>query len=369
MRTESSDTDKPVIYETSGKSFRVMDILDSLPFYVLLVDADHHIIDANQATYKQLGVKREEIIGQYCPAVIHDMDHPFSGCPLEEAVEKNRAVERELFDEKTKRWFVSSMYPTRAFTEQGKRVYLHVVFDVTDRRLAQEQLKASHEQLRRLSAHLESVREEEKNKIARDLHDSTSQVLASLHMYLEAAIETLPAGSDKSKELLRKAQTLSTTILDDIHRLIYELRPFVIDELGLEAAIHSMLENYLKFTSLKVHFTTSGQTTRLSPQLEIMLFRVIQEAFNNIVKHANARNAYLKLQYKKKSIKISIRDDGIGFNVQETRRPKIPIQGLGLISMKERIELVNGSLVINSSPGSGTKIIIEVPAFNGEVDG
>ena len=112
-----------------------------------------------------------------------------------------------------------------------------MVNDITDRKQAQEQLAVSMEKLRKLSAHLENVREEEKRKIARDLHDETSQLLASLHAHLDAAIATLPEGAQKSEQLLRKAETMSTRILDEIHRIIYELRPSLLDELRTHSRI------------------------------------------------------------------------------------------------------------------------------------
>jgi PAS domain S-box-containing protein len=350
----------------SGIKTNAMDIMDSLPFYVILLDKNHNIIDANEAVNKQLGVNRQEILGKYCPAVIHGLQQPFSGCPLEETVAKNIGIEKELFDDKNNRWVISSTYPTRAHTKEGKRIYLHLVIDVTDRKLAQEQLKASHEQLRHLSAYIESVREAEKKKIARDLHDETSQTLASLHAYLEAAIETLPSGTEKTRDLLKKAQILSTDILDGIHALIYELRPSTLDELGLVAAVNSMLDNFLKVSKLKIHFKTAGRVVRLTPSLEIMLFRVIQEAFNNVIKHAQAKNARLLMQFKKQMVRIEIRDDGVGFDTQETNGINHMPRGFGLLGIKERVELVNGSLDIKSSLGQGTIIIIEVPVNDGD---
>jgi PAS domain S-box-containing protein len=287
----------------------ILDILDALPFYVLLVDDNHHILEANKAVYTHLGVKREDILGKYCPMVIHGLQQPFQGCPLEEAAEKNQAVERELFDPESGRWAISAVYPITALTRDNKRVFLHTVTDVSERKQAQEQLRISHEQLRSLSAHLESVREEEKREIARDLHDETSQLLASLYAHLEAAIETLPEDTDKTKAFLRKAQTLSTTILDEIGKLIYELRPAGLDELGLVAAIGSLADSHLKAAGLGVSLKTTGRVRRLPPSLEIALFRVVQEAFNNIARHAQASKAAVSVHFKKDSIKVRIQDN------------------------------------------------------------
>jgi PAS domain S-box-containing protein len=350
-------------------NFDVKDILDALPFYVLLVDEDHTVISANEAIHSQLGVKREDLIGGYCPKVVHGTDSPFPGCPLEESAEKNMAIEREIYDQVSRHWVMSAIYPTRVLTPAGKRVFLHVVIDITERKQAQEQLRISHDQLRSLSAHLESVREEEKRVIARDLHDETSQLLASLSAHLEAATRSLPDGSERTRSLLKTAQTISTTILDEIHKLIYELRPSVLDKLGLIAAINSLIDNYLSVLGIKVKFKTSGKERRLLPSSEIVLFRIIQEGFNNIAKHARAKKVQVNMHFGKKSIKIRIQDDGVGFNVADTLEMKDRSHGWGLIGMRERVELVNGSLIINSKPDVGTELVIEVPFAAGDGNG
>jgi PAS domain S-box-containing protein len=355
--------------QNQGFGLGVLDIINALPFYVIIVDAEHNILEANEAVYTHLGVKREDILGKYCPQVIHGLDHPFDGCPLEEAVEKNQAVETELLDKKTGRWVRSVVFPLKATSHNCKQLFLHIVTDVTERKQAEEQLRTSHEQLRSLSAHLESVREEEKKKIARDLHDETSQLLASLGAHLEAAIETLPEGAGKSETFLRKSQAMSIRILDELHKLIYDLRPALLDELGLMPAISSLADSHLTVSGVKVSLRSSGRARRLPPSLETTLFRVVQEAFSNVVKHAHAGHVRVRMDFKKDRLLISIKDDGTGFDVQEAIKSKDRPRGLGLLNMEERIKLVDGSFTVNSSPGSGTEIMIEVSLKSGGHNG
>jgi PAS domain S-box-containing protein len=355
--------------DTSNEYGRdIQDIIDALPFYVLLVDEDHHILEANSAVYRQFGLRREDILGAYCPAVIHGLNHPFPGCPLEEASKNNQAVERELFDSESGRWVISAVYPIEGATRNNRRVFLHIVTDITERKRAQEALELAHEQLRAVSAHLESVREEEKRKIARDLHDETSQLLSSLHAYLEAAITTLPEDAKKSAALLKTAQKLSTTILDEIHDLIYELRPTILDGLGLVAAVRSLGDSRLKAAGIKLTITITGKERRLSSSSEIALFRIIQEALNNITNYSHAGEATLNFHFKKDGIKVNIKDNVVGFDVQQAMSLKNRPHGLGLLSMKERAELLNGSLAIKSGPGKGTDIIVQVPLTIGVRD-
>jgi signal transduction histidine kinase len=212
-----------------------------------------------------------------------------------------------------------------------------------------------------------SIQEEERKRIARELHDETSQVLASLTANLEAAIGMLPTNTDKTKAILKKSQALSVDILDEINRLIYELRPALLDDWGLVAAARWLVDNRLGEAGVKVKFKTLGQERRLHPQLEATLFRVIQEAVSNIARHAQAKHASISLRFMKKAVVVHIRDDGRGFNVRETISAKDRPRGLGLLGMKERVELANGTLVIRSHPdGGGTEIDVKI-TLNGEV--
>ena len=340
----------------------ILDIMDALPFYVLLVDAHHYILQANRAVRKHLGLEPQDVVGKYCPKVIHGLDEPFYACPLEEAVEKDQPVEIEAFDPESGRWVNSAIYPTQGLTRDGKRIYFHMVTDITNRKQNEERLRASRKQLRSLLAHLESVREEERKKMARELHDEASQVLASLTASLEAAAGMLPASANKTKAILRKAQALSIHISDDINKLIYELRPTLLDDLGLVAATRWLADNILGAAGVTVNFKTAGQVRRLAPQLETTLFRVTQEAVYNIARHAHAKNASIGLHFKKAAVRVHVKDDGCGFDVEEAISSKDRPRGFGLLGMKERVESMNGTFSIRSRPGSsGTEINVKIP--------
>jgi signal transduction histidine kinase len=207
-----------------------------------------------------------------------------------------------------------------------------------------------------------SIQEEERKRIARELHDETSQVIASLTASLEATLAMLPPGAEKARGMLEKTRGLSINILDEIHRLIYELRPSLLDDLGLVAAARWLAEVNLEASGINVSFDISGRQRRLPPRIEATLFRVIQEAVNNISRHARARNAAISLGFKRNAIQVRIRDDGRGFDVDEAISSRERPRGLGLLGMKERISIVSGKIDIESHPGGGgTEIIIEIP--------
>ena len=242
-------------------------------------------------------------------------------------------------------------------------------------------LEASHGELKRMyrdTRHKEKIRrellhellslqEEERKRIARELHDETSQAVTSISANLEAAINMLPTNVQKAKAIIRKTQKQSINILEEINRLIYELRPAVLDDLGLVSAIRWLAETNLEKAGVLVNFKIAGPVKRLGIKLETVLFRVIQEVVQNIAKHADAKNVNINLNIKKTAIKVQITDDGRGFDVKEAIIAKDRPRGLGLLGMRERVELVGGRLDIRSdSGGGGTEIKIEIP-LNQEV--
>lgn len=124
-------------------------IFDAFPFYVILLDSKHNVLSANNAVVEILGVNLGELVGRYCPKIVHGLDVPYPGCPLEEAVEKNCAIERELFDQATKRWVKSAVYPTQYKLPDGGRVYIHFTHDITEHKKAEEERKMSLKVLKR----------------------------------------------------------------------------------------------------------------------------------------------------------------------------------------------------------------------------
>ncbi|UCC17765.1 MAG: GAF domain-containing protein [Dehalococcoidales bacterium] len=207
-----------------------------------------------------------------------------------------------------------------------------------------------------------SLQEAERKRIARELHDETSQVLASLAASLEAAVSILSTNPEKAKNLIKKAQALSVNILDEINNLVYELRPSLLDDLGLVAAVRWLSENKLVKENITVNFKPVGEMSRLTTQMETALFRVTQEALNNIARHSRAKSVNIRLHFKKNAVKLQIGDDGIGFDVEEAINSKERPRGLGLLGMRERIESMNGTLnILSQYEGGGTEINIEIP--------
>lgn len=340
----------------------VLDVINALPFYTLLINEDHEILLANNAVRAYLGVSPGDLVGQFCPKVIHGLDGPFDGCPLEDAVTKGEIVEKELLDKESGFWFKSAIYPIDGVLINGKRVFFHMVTDITARKKAEEQLRLSHMELRSLLANVQSVREEERKRIARDLHDETLQLIASTIALMESALITLSSQPEKAKALIRRAQNLCVNVVDELQRLIHELRPLLLDDLGLIAAIESLIQNNLESLGIKVSFEIVGKKKRLPSELEVTLYRIIQEAVNNIAKHADAGNVIIRVLFMKEHIEVLIKDNGKGFNVEKAMDFTTGLHSFGLLNMKERIYEVRGVFNIQSNCDKGeTTINIKIP--------
>ncbi len=335
----------------------IVDILDALPFYVMLVDEHHHILKANRAVQAQLGLKPEDIIGKYCPEVVHGLSEPWYACPLEEAVRKGQAVEREALDQKSGRWIRSAIYPTGKLTPDGSRILFHMVSDITDRKEAEEQLQASREQLRSLSAHLESVREEERKNMAGEIHDELGQILTALKIDLSSLAE----GSTEEQQLLpKKVKSMSElidTAIETVKRISMELRPAILDDLGIAVALEWQTEDFSRRTRIKCKFTSRPKDIVLDADRSIALFRIFQEALTNVARHSQASKVRAVLTKETDMVVLTIKDNGKGIEEKEIADPK----AFGIIGMRERAHFLGGEVRFNSAAGKGTSITVSIP--------
>jgi signal transduction histidine kinase len=223
-------------------------------------------------------------------------------------------------------------------------------------RLHEERLAILRQQLAQVTA----AQEEERQRIARELHDGVGPALASLNLRLRTAgklVQPNPAAAQELKELA----DLTQANIQDIRRLIYDLRPAVLDELGLVAALKEYVERYQQEQGLSVKLSLPQGKERLPAPLETTLFRVIQEALTNAARHAKAKHVEVALDWDNAQVSLRIADDGQGFDLREAAARAKGGQHLGLWSIRERIEQLGGRLRIDSQPGTGTTIQATVP--------
>lgn len=222
--------------------------------------------------------------------------------------------------------------------------------------------------LDRLSEHRQSLaaqilraQEAERKRIARELHDETSQALTSVLFNLEAVEQQLPHGSEELSRRLDLTKEIARRTLDETRRLMFDLRPLVLDDLGLVPALRWFLSQRVQPMGLQVDLQVSGFDTRLPEELETALFRILQEAVSNVVKHAKAKNLSITLTHAPGQVIGVVQDDGVGFHPVHVAGKADRDRGLGLFGMHERAALVGGSVQIESAPGRGTKMRVTVP--------
>jgi len=206
-----------------------------------------------------------------------------------------------------------------------------------------------------------SAQEEERLRLARELHDETAQALAALTIALDRTRDDLDAGTAEARERVLEARGIAAGLLEDTRRLILGLRPSVLDDLGLVPAIRWLCEASLVDRGIEVAIETEQAGIRLPAHVEVTLFRIIQEAVSNIARHAGATHVRLRLGATDGMARVTIVDDGRGFDVARTIGPAGSERSVGLIGMQERVGLLDGTIDIRSAAGIGTEIVVDVP--------
>jgi PAS domain S-box-containing protein len=223
-------------------------------------------------------------------------------------------------------------------------------------------LKSSRQQqgrLRELSHEIIRVQEDERKRISRELHDVIAQTLVGLNVHVSAlARETADAAKDL-RDRIARTQLLVEESVDTVHRFAGELRPTVLDDLGLIPAMQSFLDSFIAKTGIQVNFEACEGVEEGSDSLRTMLFRVAQEAMTNISRHAKASLVRITLKRTPRVIFMEITDNGQGFDA-EARNPKRGANRLGLVGMRERVEMLGGTFQVESSPGKSTSIRVEI---------
>jgi signal transduction histidine kinase len=208
----------------------------------------------------------------------------------------------------------------------------------------EERERVRQQLLRKLIA----AQEDERKRIARELHDETSQTLAALG---------LAADLGRMDEVRR----LSNRMHEELHRLIIDLRPSVLDDLGLSAAIRWFAERHLASRGIAVRCEIAELDGRLAPEVETALFRAVQEAIVNITRHSEADAVLIQMSADLSGLIVEIEDDGIGFDPARVENEPGSLRGVGLLGMRERLEIIGGTLNIDSEPGGGTRVVMRVP--------
>jgi two-component system sensor histidine kinase UhpB len=208
------------------------------------------------------------------------------------------------------------------------------------------------------------TQENERRRISRELHDEIGQALYAIKFNLEMIDKDLPQATPLVRGRLGEAKSLSSQTLTSMRQLALDLRPTMLDDLGLIPTLRWYVQNFSNRLNIYSNFEAMGLEEKLPPQIETAFYRIIQEALNNIAKHAQADRVEISLMRRDSKILASVQDNGKGFDLDKVLHPESPERGFGLIGIQERVSLLGGQIEIQSRPGSGTLIRIEVPYKN-----
>lgn len=228
--------------------------------------------------------------------------------------------------------------------------------DISERKEAEEKIKSSHDQLRKLSARLQTAREEERTHIAREVHDELGQMLTVLKMDL-ALLERKLDSSDGVAEDIQSMSSLIDGVIQSVRRIATELRPEILDDLGLIDAFESELEAFQNHTGIRSAFVSNVKDLTLERDHKTALFRIFQEALTNVARHAHAGEISVHVDQQENGLVVEIRDNGCGI-------PEDKISGtksLGLLGMRERVLMIGGEICIKGEQGKGTLVQVKIP--------
>jgi signal transduction histidine kinase len=223
-----------------------------------------------------------------------------------------------------------------------------------------DESRQMQQQLRRLSHQVLQAQEEERKRISRELHDHIAQTLICINLDLVALSRQPPASFRDLQQKVARTQRRVEDSVNTLHRFSRELRPPTLDDLGLIPALRSYLKDYQQRTGLRIRFLASAGVERLNNAQSTVLYRVAQAALANIARHAKASRVEVRIHKRLSALRLEIKDDGIGFSL-DGGFPAKPRQRLGLLGMQERLEMVGGTLNLQSAPGRGTALRAEIP--------
>jgi PAS domain S-box-containing protein len=379
------------------------DLYDFAPVGYCSIDESGEILEANLTAAAFLGVERSRLINRRLllfvspanrPVFLAFLKHVFAGT-------KDPVCEARLLKEGAEP-FWASFRAAPAVSLKGARRWCRVAFgNITARKAAEEaqrrveamavrnralqeeiarrlaiekalketkrhqsqllaQSRALHEQLRYLSRQVLRAQEEERKRISRELHDVIAQTLTGINLRLAALKKEAARDTKGVDRNIARTQRLVEHAVNIVHQFARELRPAVLDDLGLIPALHSYLKDLNARTGVRTELTAAATVEQLDPARRTVLYRVAQEALTNVARHARAHRVEVILERLPDRVCMSIKDDGKSFDVERVRRAKGNGQ-LGLLGMRERLEMVGGNLVIESAPGKGTTIQAQIP--------
>ena len=349
-------TEVDQVFETAADGMRI-------------VDRNFRVLRANDTFAEMVGLQKDEIIGKKCHDVFRGEMCDTRGCPLTRVLNGDQYVEYDADKVRPDGTSIPCIVSATPFNRpDGKIVGIVEDFkDISERKRAERDLKESGERLRELAAHLQGIREEERGRIAREIHDELGQVLTALSLDVRWLQKRLPEDRGDLQEKTRTMGALITTTVGSVSRICSELRPAILDDVGLSAAIEWQAGEFSSRTGIVCNIETQPPHIKLSEELSVAIFRIFQETLTNIVRHAQATEVEVELRLTPHEFSMRVSDDGIGIEGSEPHK----IDSFGLLGVRERVHGFGGEIIVYTGDlgGACLDIVIpdpDLPAGNGE---
>ena len=341
---------------------RVGGILDSAMDGIITVNEAQRIVQYNNAAEKMFRRPRAAVMGQPLEVL------------LPERFRQNHRKDIEQFGRTgvtSRRMGVQTVvaglrangeeFPVEAsisqITQDGRKLFTVILRDVTERVRAEQALRQSKEDLRELATLSQSLREREKSQVARELHDELAQALTALKMDVNWIAERLPPGNKPVSAKVSAVIAMLDSTVAATRRIAADLRPLLLDDLGLAAAVEWLVQNFTERTGVACELAMGSGDFDLEEPYASAVFRILQESLTNVARHACATQVEVTFERSELGIGIRVRDNGRGFSASDPRKPKT----LGLMGLRERASLLGGEIRIESEPGLGTTIEVTIP--------
>jgi PAS domain S-box-containing protein len=326
-----------------------------------VLSSAHTVLHCNGRFARFLGARLQSVIGSSMLDLVWPDDHPKLDALLRRAAQRNCRGEIRLQSRKGAPLSVYlSLNPLRL---DSTRAVCLIASDLSETKRAEQELRASSEQLRNLTAHLQSVREEERARISREVHDELGQSLTAVKMDLAWLAGRLPRRNGQMLKRIRSTRQLADSMIQSIRRISTELRPAVLD-LGLAAAVEWQVQEYEARSSIQCKVRLLTQEV-FAPDVSTTLFRILQETLTNVARHAKATRVEVVLQKQRDRLVLLIHDNGRGFDQADPSLSK----SLGLLGMRERAAILGGRVNISSAPGKGTTVTAWIPLASPQESG
>jgi PAS domain S-box-containing protein len=331
-------------------------VVEGLEEMIVVVDRNYRYLLANRAFLKYRGMEREQLVGRLVAEVLNEgVFENVTKRKLDECLQ-GKPVQYEMtyrYPDRGERDLLISYFPIEG--PAGVDRVACVLQDITERNRAAKELEEANHRLRILSRRLFEVQEQERRHLARELHDEIGQALTAAKINLQS-VESDSGGANFAR--LQETTAILDRLLGQVRQISLDLRPSMLDDLGLVPALRSLLDEQGRRASVEVRFSAKNIPEKLDPEIKTTCFRTAQEAITNAVRHAHATDIDVDLQSENGKFRLLVRDNGVGFDVGLAQAQ---IAGLGLIGIKERAALVGGQAKIASTPDKGTTIEVSLP--------